>query len=101
MSQPRLLERVRNAIRVRQYSVSTEKVYLGWVYRYIMFHHKRHPAEMGKAAIEDFLTHLAVRRRVSPSTQNLALQALLFLYRQVLEIELPWLLTSAKFRCLR
>jgi len=91
MSQPRLLERVRNAIRVRQYSLATEKVYLGWVYRYIVFHHKRHPAEMGKAEIEDFLTHLAVRRRVSPSTQNQALQALLFLYRQVLEIELPWL----------
>jgi len=91
MSEPRLLERVRNAIRVRQYSMATEKVYLGWVYRSIMFHNKRHPAEMGKAEIESFLSHLAVRRKVAPSTQNQALQALLFLYRHVLEIQLPWM----------
>lgn len=91
MSKPRLLERVRNAIRVRQYSLATEKVYLGWIVRFIMFHHKRHPAEMAKAEIEAFLTYLAVKRKVSPSTQNQALQALLFLYRQVLEVELPWM----------
>jgi integron integrase len=91
MSKPRLLERVRNAIRVRQYSMATEKVYLGWIVRFIMFHHKRHPAEMAKAEIEAFLTYLAVKRKVSPSTQNQALQALLFLYRQVLEVELPWM----------
>ena len=91
MSEPRLLERVSNAIRVRQYSLSTERAYLGWIYRFIMFHHKRHPGEMAKPEIEAFLSYLAVKRKVSPSTQNQALQALLFLYKQVLEIELPWL----------
>lgn len=87
----RLLDRVRDAIRVRQYSVATEKSYLDWVKRFIRFHDTRHPAEMGKAEVEAFLTHLAVNRAVSPSTQNQALQALLFLYRQVLSVELPWL----------
>ena len=91
MSEPRLLERVRNAIRVRQYSLATEKAYIGWIYRYILFHQKRHPAEMAKTEIEAFLSYLAIKREVSPSTQNQALQALLFLYRQVLGIELPWL----------
>jgi len=91
MPEPRLLERVRNAIRVRQYSLATERVYLGWIYRFIIFHKKRHPAEMGKAEIESFLSRLAVRRKVAPSTQNQALQALLFLFRHVLEIQLPWM----------
>lgn len=91
MSEPRLLERVRNAIRVRQYSLATERAYIGWIYRYIVFHQKRHPAEMAKTEIEDFLSYLAVKRKVSPSTQNQALQALLFLYRHVMGIELPWL----------
>ena len=87
----RLLERVSEAIRVRQYSRATEKSYLDWVKRFILFHGKRHPAEMGKHEIEAFLTHLAVNRAVSPATQNQALQALLFLYKQVFEVELPWL----------
>ena len=87
----RLLDRARDAIRVRQYSLATEKSYLDWMKRFILFHDKRHPAEMGKVELEAFLTHLAVNRAVSPSTQNQALQALLFLYRQVLEVELPWL----------
>lgn len=87
----RLLERTRQAIRVRHYSLSTERCYIQWVRRYILFHGKRHPAEMGKREVEAFLTHLATNRGVSPSTQNQALQALLFLYRAVLEIELPWL----------
>ena len=91
MSQIRLLERVRQAIRVRQYSMSTEKNYLAWVRRYILFHDKCHPVEMGKMEVEAFLTHLAVGRAVSPSTQNQALQAILFLYRNVLEMELPWM----------
>ena len=91
MSEPRLLERVRNAIRVRQYSLATERAYLGWVYRFIMFHHKRHPAEMAKPEVEAFLSYLAIKRKVSPSTQTQALQAILFLYRHVLEIDLPWL----------
>ena len=88
---PRLLDRVREAIRVRQYSLSTEKSYIDWVKRFVLFHKKQHPAEMGKREVEAFLTHLAVNRGVSPSTQNQALQALLFLYRQVLDVELPWL----------
>ena len=91
MPQIRLLHRVSLAIRVRQYSMSTEKAYLAWIRRYILFHDKRHPAEMEKLEIEAFLTHLAVNRAVSPATQNQALQAILFLYRSVLEIELPWL----------
>lgn len=91
MSKPRLLQRVRDAIRVRQYSLATEKAYLGWIYRFILFHDKRHPAEMAKHEIEAFLTYLAVKREVSSATQNQALQALLFLYKQVLEIELPWM----------
>ena len=91
MSKPGLLDRVRNAIRVRQYSLATEKAYLGWIRRFILFHDKRHPAEMEKLEIEVFLSHLAVNRAVSPSTQNQALQAILFLYRHVLEINLPWL----------
>ena len=91
MSGIRLLERVRNAIRVRQYSLATEKAYSGWIVRFIMFHHKRHPAEMAKPEVEAFLSYLAVNRKVSPSTQNQALQAILFLYRHVLGIDLPWL----------
>jgi integron integrase len=87
----RLLERTRELIRVRQYSLATEKVYLEWMRRFILFHGKRHPAEMGKQEVEAFLTHLAVNRAVSPATQNQALQALLFLYKQVLEVDLPWL----------
>jgi site-specific recombinase XerD len=91
MSELRLLDRVRNAIRVRQYSIATEKTYLGWIRKFIVFHNKRHPAELSKPEIESFLSFLAVKRQVSPSTQNQALQALLFLYRYVLEIDLPWL----------
>jgi site-specific recombinase XerD len=89
MPKIRLLDRVRESIRVRQYSMSTEKSYVAWIRRYILFHGKRHPSEMEKPEIEAFLTHLAVNRYVSPSTQNQALQALLFLYRIVLKTELP------------
>lgn len=91
MMKTRLLDRMRAAIRVRQYSLATEKAYVSWIRRFILFHGKRHPAEMGKDEIEAFLTHLAVKRAVSPATQNQALQAILFLYQQVLQIELPWL----------
>ncbi|MEE4174181.1 MAG: integron integrase [Xanthomonadales bacterium] len=91
MAEVRLLDRLRAAIRVRQYSLATERVYVDWTRRFILFHGKRHPAEMGKREIEAFLTHLAVHRSVAPSTQNQALQALLFLYRNVLEVDLPWL----------
>jgi integron integrase len=87
----RLLDRVREAIRMRHYSLGTEKVYVSWIRRFILFHDKRHPSEMGKHEVEAYLSYLAARRGVSPSTQNQALQALLFLYRYVLEIDLPWL----------
>ena len=88
---PRLLDRLREAIRVRHYSIRTEDTYVDWVRRFILFHGKRHPAELGPAEAAAFLTHLAVDRGVSPSTQNQAKSALLFLYRVVLELQLPWL----------
>ena len=89
--QPRLLDRVRAALRARHYSRRTEKAYVHWIKRYIFFHGKRHPAEMGAAEVTAFLTALAVRDRVAASTQNQALNALLFLYRKILGVELPWL----------
>ncbi len=85
----RLLDRLRIAIRARHYSIRTEEAYVGWVRRYIFFHNKRHPAEMGEPEMNSFLSHLAVRGRVSASTQNQALCALLFLYRHVLEKAFP------------
>jgi integron integrase len=85
--EPKLLERVRDAIRVRHMSLRTEKAYLHWIRRYILFHGKRHPREMGETEINAFLTHLAVEGQVSASTQTQALCALLFLYRTVLEKE--------------
>lgn len=88
VGRPRLLDQLRDAIRRRHYSYRTEKSYLHWARRYILFHGKRHPAEMGEAEVAGFLTHLAVDRRVSASTQNQALNALLFLYKQVLEREI-------------
>jgi len=88
---PKLLDQVRQQIRVRNYSIRTETVYAEWVKRFIRFHRYRHPAQMGAAEIEAFLTHLAVTRNVSASTQNQALAALLFLYKEVLKLELPWL----------
>ena len=88
---PRLLDQVRNKIRFKHYSIRTEQAYVDWIRRFILFHNKRHPREMGAPEVETFLTHLATVGRVSASTQNQALCALLFLYREVLEIELPWL----------
>ena len=90
-NRPRLLDRVRAAIRVKHYSRRTEKAYVGWIRRFVLFHGKRHPATLGAAEVTAFLSHLAVQRRVSASTQNQALCALLFLYREVLEMDLPWL----------
>ena len=87
----RLLDKVREAIRMRHYSRRTEKAYVGWIRRFILFHDKRHPAEMGHAEITQFLSSLAVNARVSASTQNQALNALLFLYREVLNQDIPWL----------
>ena len=88
---PRLLDRVRAEIRLRHYSPRTEKAYVGWIRRYILFHGVRHPDEMGAGEVSLFLSHLATRRQVSASTQNQAFSALLFLYREVLDRELAGL----------
>src|SRR6266571_9549701 len=88
---PRLFDRARAAARVRHDSRRTETAYLSWIRRIIFFHGKRHPAEMGAPEITTFLGSLAVEGNVAASTQNQALGALLFLYRDVLEVELPWL----------
>lgn len=88
---PRLLDLVRDQIRLKHYSIRTERVYCEWIKRYVRFHNYRHPSEMGAAEVEAFLSDLAVRRDVSASTQNQALAALLFLYKQVLKHDLPWL----------
>lgn len=88
---PGLLEVVRGCLRAKHYSLRTERVYLGWIRRYVQFHARRHPRELGAEHVEAFLTHLAVDGHVAASTQNQALAALLFLYRDVLEQELPWL----------
>ena len=95
---PKLLEQVRDYLRTKHYSIRTERAYLDWIKRYILFHGKRHPKDMSAAEVEAFLTHLAVERDVSASTQNQAKSALLFLYREVLGIVLPWLenVTTAK-----
>lgn len=87
ISEPHLLNRVRATLRVRHYSLRTEEYYIQWIRRFILFHHKRHPLEMGATEINAFLTHLAVDRTVSASTQNQAFSALLFLYRAVLEVD--------------
>ena len=87
----KLLDEPRAIMRVRHYSYKTEKIYIDWMKRYFHFHYLRHPKELGAAAVEAFLTHLAVERTVSASTQNQALAAMLFLYRQVLKVNLPWL----------
>lgn len=88
---PRLLDQVRGKIRVKHYSIRTEQAYVDWIKRYILHFGKRHPDAMGAAEVEAFLTHLAVAGKVAASTQNQAKSALLFLYREVLGQELPWL----------
>jgi integron integrase len=95
---PRLLDQVRDRIRVLHYSRSTEKTYLHWIIDFIRFSGRRHPAEMGAAEVEAYLSHLATDRDVAGGTQNQAMHAILFLYKQVLVIDLPWLdgVTRAK-----
>jgi integron integrase len=88
---PRLLEQVREAIRVRHYSLRTEQTYVGWIKRFILFHGKRHPRDMGGQEVQQFLSHLAVAGHVAASTQSQALSALLFLYQQVLKQDIGWL----------
>jgi len=95
---PKLLVQMRDHIRVKRYSIRTETSYVDWARRFILFHGKRHPSAMGAGEVEAFLNHLALERQVSASTQNQAKSALLFLYREVLGVELPWLdgIVSAK-----
>lgn len=97
-SAPRLLDLVRERLRLKHYSLRTEQAYVGWIKRYIIHQGRRHPMDMGKREVEAFLTSLAVERDVSASTQGQALSAILFLYREVLEQPLPWLdeVTRAK-----
>ena len=86
----KLLDQVSDAIRTKHYSLRTEKTYKDWIKRYILFHNKRHPKEMGVSEVQAFITHLAMHGNVSASTQNQALSAILFLYRHVLHIELEF-----------
>ncbi len=97
-SAPKLLDQLRDRLRLKHYSIRTEVAYQGWVKRYILFHDRRHPNDMGKAEIEAFLTSLAVDRNVAAATQSQALSAILFLYKEVLGVNLPWLdeVTRAK-----
>jgi len=88
---PKLLEQLRIHLRTRHYSIRTEQTYIDWARRFILFHGKRHPRDMGAAEVEAFLSHLAVERNVSASTQNQAKAALLYLYKQLLGVDLPWL----------
>lgn len=90
MVKPKLLDQVRYATRVRHLSYRTEQAYVNWVRKFILFHNKRHPNELDESDVSTFLTFLAVRRRVAASTQNQALSAILFLYRNVLKKELGW-----------
>ncbi|MFM9967237.1 MAG: integron integrase [Burkholderiales bacterium] len=90
-SQPRLLDQVRDRLRLKHYSLRTEDSYLQWIKRFILFHRKKHPSAMGGLHVDAFLSHLATVGRVAASTQNQALSALLFLYREVLQVDLPWM----------
>lgn len=90
-TEPKLLDQVRGKIRLKHYSIRTEQAYVNWIKRFILHFDKRHPSELGASEVEVFLTHLAVQGRVAAATQNQAKSALLFLYKAVLEMELPWL----------
>ena len=91
MGRSPLLDQMREILRLHHYSIRTEEAYLAWVKRFILFHNKRHPAEMGQKEISTFLTHLAVNKHVSASTQNQALSAILFLYKRVLNLKLDYI----------
>jgi integron integrase len=97
-SAPKLLDQVREAIRLRHYSYRTEQQYVAWIRRYILFHEKRHPRELGGPHVESFLTHLAVDCQVTAATQAQALAAILFLYKHVLNVRLPWLQSVVRAR---
>jgi hypothetical protein len=90
-NKPKLLDQVRGVIRRKQYSIRTKQAYVDWIRRFVLYHNKRHPKEMGEQQVAEFLTHLARDRNVAPATQNQALSALLFLYKKVLKQEIGWL----------
>jgi integron integrase len=90
-NKPKLLQQVRDVVRRKQYSIRTEQAYVDWIKRFVLYHNKRHPKEMGEEEMAEFLTHLARDRNVAPATQNQALSALLFLYKEVLKQEIGWL----------
>jgi site-specific recombinase XerD len=91
MNTIRLMDQVRSTLRVHHYSLRTEESYLYWIRRFILFHGKQHPKDMGKDEITEFLSDLAIRKNVAASTQNQALSAILFLYEKVLDIEPGWI----------
>ena len=91
MVKPKLLDQVRYAIRTRHLSYRTEQAYVNWIRSFILFHRKRHPTEMDESEVSQFLTYLAVKKNVAASTQNQALSAILFLYREVLKKEIGWI----------
>lgn len=93
---PKLLEEVRDVLRRRHYSYQTEKTYIYWIKRFIAFHHMKPPRDMGASEVEAFLTHLAVDQNVAPSTQNQALSALIFLYRDVYQWDTNWGLNAER-----
>src|SRR5574337_1648178 len=93
---PRLLDLVRARLRLKHYSLRTERAYVGWIRRFILANGKRHPRDMGVAEVEGFLSTLAVEGKVAAGTQNQALSALLFLYKEVLSVELPWMETVVR-----
>jgi integron integrase len=95
---PKLLDQVRDALRVKHYAYRTEESYLQWIHRFIVFHGKRHPKDMGESEVQAYLTHLAVQGNVAASTQNQALSALLFLYRHVLQQPLPESIDAVRAR---
>jgi len=88
---PKLLNQVRDVIRRKHFSIRTEQAYVDWIRRFILFHNKRHPCDMAETEVTEFLTHLARDGNVAASTQNQALSALLFLYKEVLKQEIGWL----------
>ena len=91
MVNSKLLDQVRYAVRMKHFSLRTEQAYVHWIRRFILFHGKRHPSEMGEKEVSMFLTFLAVKKRVAASTQNKAFSAILFLYREVINKEIGWI----------
>src|SRR5262245_58687925 len=88
---PRLLDQVRQALSVRRYSYRTEQQYVGWIRRFIIFHGRQHPKDLDGSHVEAFLSHLTAQRHVAAATQSQALAAVLFLYKHVLNADLPWI----------